>query len=231
VLFTGSKFYSGPPFSGALFLPEALAGDPGPLPKGLEAWLSAAELPTDWPQARASLSAANNPGLQLRWAAALAEIEAYHSVAPRQRGPCYHSFAGAVFEAFGPSSTIEVDMPMPPVHQLVTALGAYPSVFGFIVMGPDGPLDAAQLKCLHKLLDTDLADIAPELTGCYHLGQPVKLGPTGTSERALLRVALGASLITDLKDHPDHGAAWFRRHLGGLRSKIDTLIQRRMHLQ
>src|SRR5690606_7791087 len=51
VLFTGSKFYSGPPFSGALLLPSPLADRIKREPKarpGLADFFTRAELPAAW---------------------------------------------------------------------------------------------------------------------------------------------------------------------------------------
>lgn len=224
VLFTGSKFYSGPPFSAALYLPEQLAGDPGPLPADLGDWFASADLLPGWERARASLAQPYNAGLALRWQGALSDIEAYHRIDPRERARVYHTFAGAVLEAFGPSEIIEVDMPVPPVHRLVTGLGAYPTVFGFQVMGPDGALHADALRRLHAQLDTDHSATHPELGGRFHLGQPVALGaPTGERE-AVLRVALGAALITHLAGLDDAGAGWLRAQFAALRAKIERLI-------
>ena len=224
VLFTGSKFYSGPPFSCALVVPDSLAVDPGPLAPGLSDWFSRSDLPTPWAQARASLREPCNPGLSLRWEAALAEIEAYHQLQPRHRAGVYHTFSGAVYEAFGPSEIIEVDVPMPPVHQLVTALGAYPSVFGFTVQGPEGLLTAPQLRRLHAMLDTDLGAQASVLGGAYHLGQPVALGPPDDDGPAILRVALGARLASEHAESPDAGAAFFRRTMHAVRAKLEALV-------
>lgn len=219
VLFTGSKFYSGPPFSCALFLPERLAADPGPLAPSLSDWFSRAELPVAWTEARASLREPGNPGLLLRWEAALHEIERYHALPPRHRAGVYHTFSGAIYEVFGPSQVIEVDVPRPPVHQLVTALGAYPSVFGFWVHGPDGPLAAPALKRLHALMDTEDDGRA------FHLGQPVSLGPPSDDRPALLRVALGARLASELADTPDAGAAFFRETMRAIRARVEHLVE------
>lgn len=227
VLFTGSKFYSGPPFSGGLVLP--FTEDPGPLPRGVGGWFSRADLPRTWTVARASLDAPHNPGLVLRWVAALAELEAYHAIEPRLRGRIYHTFAGAVLESFGPSTLMEVDVPMPPVHRLVTALGAYPSVFGFRVFDGAEPLDAEALRRLHALIDTDLGHVDPALAERFHLGQPVSLGPPRPNAPAVLRVALGARLVTDLAHSPDAGAAWLRERLGALVRKVEILVRSGMH--
>lgn len=225
VLFTGSKFYSGPPFSSALVLPGSLAGDPGPLPASLGSWFSADGLPRSWEQARASLPERTNVGLALRWEAALAEIERYHGIAPRHRAGVYHTFAGAVHEVFGPSEVLEVDVPMPPVHQLVTALGAFPSVFSFRVRGPDGYLEKPALTKLHALLDTDLSERDPRLGGRYHLGQPVALGPPEETASTVLRVALGARMVSDLAPTSDSGASWLRAQLRALREKAEYIVQ------
>ena len=224
VLITGSKFYSGPPFSSALVLPESLAADPGPLPESLSDWFSRDGFPRSWKLARASLREPVNPGLALRWEAALAEIERYHDVPPRHRAGVYHTFAGAVYEVFGPSEIMEIDVPTPPVHQLVTALGAFPSVFCFRVRGDHGYLGKPALARLHALLDTDRGDEHPALAGRFHLGQPVALGPPDKTESAVLRVALGASLVCDLGATPDSGGAWLRQMLWALRRKIEHVL-------
>lgn len=224
VLFTGSKFYSGPPFSGVIFVPSGLSTDPGPLPVGLSDWISRADLPSRWPRARASLRVESNPGLYLRWVAAMAEIEAYHAIPIQLRGRVYHVFAGGVYETFGPSKSIEIDAPMPPVHELVTSLGAYPSVFGFRVHDDSGPLNAKRLDALHTLLDSNLSQTDPTLSAQYHLGRPVSLGPPTADSPALLRVAMGGRLVTDLNCHPDAGARWLRPRLLGVREKIEALL-------
>jgi hypothetical protein len=228
VLFTGSKFYSGPPFSSALLLPESLASDPGPLPESLSDWFSRDGLPRSWVLARASLREPVNLGLALRWEAALAEIERYHDVLPRHRAGAYHTFAGAVHEVFGPSKVFEVEVPLPPVHQLVTALGAFPSVFCFRIRGPGGYFEKPALSRLHALLDTDGGDMGSPLAGRFHLGQPVALGPPEDTESTVLRVALGARLVNDLAATPDSGASWLREKLRELRTKAEYLIDEGM---
>jgi hypothetical protein len=206
-------------------LPESLASDPGPLPESLSDWFSRDGLPRSWVLARASLREPVNLGLALRWEAALAEIERYHGVLPRHRAGAYHTFAGAVHEVFGPSKVFEVEVPLPPVHQLVTALGAFPSVFCFRVRGPGGYFEKPALSRLHALLDTDGGDMGSPLAGRFHLGQPVALGPPEDTESTVLRVALGARLVNDLAATPDSGASWLREKLRELRTKAEYLIE------
>ena len=83
VMITGSKFFTGPPFCGALLLPARLATrlqGPGWLPKGLADYGGSA----DWPPGVVAFGAATpvaddmvNLGMLLRWQAALAEMAAF----------------------------------------------------------------------------------------------------------------------------------------------------------
>jgi len=231
VLWTGSKFYSGPPFSSALFVPTRFEADPGALPEGLSLWLAAYDLPREWAQARASLRVQANPGLLLRWVGGLEETEAYHAIPEDRRGRVYHTFAGAVLESFGPSHRVLLDMPRPPVHRLATGLGAYPSVFGFRVRDDLGWLDADALKRVHALLDTDLSELEPALGGRFHVGQPVSLGPPDQGVEAVLRVALGSRLVTELATSSDSGAAWLRAQLERVRRKVEAIVERGLHTE
>ena len=76
----------------------------------------------------------------------------------------------------------------------------------------------------HALLDTDLSHESPRLAGCYHLGQPVSLGPPRDDRRAYLRVALGSSMVTEFARQPDAGGAWMREQLASVRTKIEMLV-------
>ena len=224
VLFTGSKFYSGPPFSGALFVPAAWNGDPGPLPEGLVEWLAVADLPAAWTNARAHLTVAANPGLIARWEAALAEIEAYHAIGPDRRSVVYHAFAAAFMEVFGPAEAVDLDVPVPPVHQLASGLGAFPSVLSIRVRDADGWLGADRLRVLHAELDSPVAGEHPALGRRFHLGQPVALGPPREAPVAVLRIALGARLVRHHALSPDGGGEWFRRCAADLLTKIEHLV-------
>src|SRR5262249_21329550 len=83
VMITGSKFYGGPPFAGALLVPSRFKPERrglAQLPAGFRAYFSAAEMPPTWPEIRQALRAEPNVGLLLRWSAALAEMKAYYDV-------------------------------------------------------------------------------------------------------------------------------------------------------
>ena len=89
-LITGSKFFTGPPFSGALLVPSALAPGismrPADIAPGLLEYTSRSDWPRSWPSLRSRFPIRANFGQWLRWEAALEEIRAYYA--------CRTNFAG-----------------------------------------------------------------------------------------------------------------------------------------
>ena len=83
VIVTGSKFFTGPPFSGALLVPSALAYDfdaAADIAPGLLEYTSRSDWPKNWPGLRSRFPVRANFGQWLRWEAALEEISAYYRV-------------------------------------------------------------------------------------------------------------------------------------------------------
>ena len=218
VLVTGSKFYQGPPFSGALLIPPALnaalsaatnnvdnAADDASseavrLPAFMGEYFGSADLPAELTAWRAQLPARANRGSAVRWLGALAEMEAYHNVGTEaSRGAAADAWLAAVVER-------------------VAAAGGAAEVFeanGSIVNvqvrrgGPDGPLlSTGDLKLLHRWLTLDLREA---LCGAVDLdesdlafaGTPVYIGqPVEVAEKfGVVRIALGAADVRALLDH------------------------------
>ncbi len=70
VLMTGSKFFTGPPFSGALLVPSALAQGfeaAGDIAPGLLEYSSRSDWPQNWPGLRSRFPVRANFGQWLRW--------------------------------------------------------------------------------------------------------------------------------------------------------------------
>ena len=241
VMFTGSKFYGGPPFSGALLVPPGFhPRNRGlrKLPDGFNAYFSAAEMPENWAEVTCALPAEPNLGVMLRWSAALAEIEAYYDAPAESRLRVLRFFEAEVPQILGGSSVIRMLPIFPPVYDDTSQrlLESKTTVFGFWVTPPgtQQPLSKAALQQLHADLATDLAtthlDLDPTLLSReYHIGQPVDLGPAG----CILRIALGGELITRVAtdrsfgESLDQRLAWLRRQLFGLREKIECLAMLR----
>ena len=241
VIFTGSKFYGGPPFSGALLVPPKFRPASrrlGRLPDGFGAYFTAAEMPETWPEIRRSLPAEPNIGALLRWSAAIAEIEAYYDVPAESRLRVLRFFEAEVPQILGGSSAIRMLPVFPPVYDDTAQrlLESKTTVFGFWVTPPGArqSLGKTDLKQMHAELTTDLSRThggmdREIMSQEYHLGQPVELGPAG----CVLRVALGGELISrvamdkSIGESIDERLAWLRGQLFGLRRKIECLAQLR----
>ncbi len=210
VLFTGSKFYGGPPFSGALLVPKRLAESAihlPPIPREFGAYFSAWELPASWRSFARQLHQSYNLGLLLRWAAAEHAFERYYAVSGSARFAILRLFEDFVPRAVSASAWLELDFVEP--ARLPDAserlLESKTTVFPFRVRtqaGAETFLRKADLRRVAFLLNRDVSSMAPDaseaerqlLRSSYHIGQPVFDG-TGT-QPAVLRLALGAAVVT-----------------------------------
>ena len=220
VLITGSKFFTGPPFAGAVLMPPAVAARLRQcrLPAGLDAYFGRDELP-DCVAAQA-LPAVGNYGLALRWHAALAEIEALLAVPPGRREEILSRFSAVVRAEVAANPALRL-LAAPAVERGNEAWERCPSIFSFSMAAPGGagqPLDPDEARCIYRWLNADLSDALPGLAAgeaalarlICHIGQPVKLpaGPGGTM--GVLRVSAGARLISG---EPSHQALGQERRL------------------
>jgi hypothetical protein len=239
VVFTGSKFYGGPPFSGALLVPRSYQPanrQLNCLPAGFGDYFSAVEMPETWPEIRRSLPAEPNVGAMLRWSSALAEIEAYYNVPSDARLRVMRYFESTAPQILNESDTIRMLPVFPPVYDDTSErlLESKTTVFGFWVTPPGAtrPLGKSDLKQMHIELTSNVAEKygGPDqetLARTYHIGQPVDLGQAG----CVLRVALGGELITRVATDTRVGQtfedrlAWLHDQLIGLRQKIECLAR------
>jgi hypothetical protein len=225
VLVTGSKFFTGPPFAGALLMPASIAArlerGGGTLPAGLAAYCSRAE----WPAAAIAADALPddvNPGLVMRWVAALAEMAAFGEVAPALCRRVLETFGARIRAAIDANRDLMLHPVPPPTRQDPLGWDALTTIFSFSVRGRDGkPLDVEALRAIHRGLNRALSPhLADDDTitavdralaeKCCHIGQPVVLAsatdtPTG-HEIGVLRIAAGARLVSGVWNDPALGA-------------------------
>lgn len=245
VIFTGSKFYGGPPFSGALLVPPALR----PVTQSIQAspilkeWTTAlgdylmpADLPSSWTGMRTFLPGWVNHGSLLRWAGAIAEIEAYHAVPETIRADIFQAFRQAVPKLLGDFESIEL-LPGFRVNDddddttSPEPLDTVATVFPFRVRGREHRLTGPGLKQLHRRLnDSSQWRSTPSFwdndRSAFHLGQPV----TFRDGSAALRVALGGELVVRLATDETLGRSldarldWLARQLIRLGGRIDQWV-------
>jgi hypothetical protein len=208
VLITGSKFFGGPAFSGALLLPAALSR---PLVKksvkiapGLLDYTSRSDWPKTYKPPRGRLESRANLGQWLRWEAALDEMAAYYAVPDAFRVQAIKALGEGIEDLIKLSSWLH------PAGRLAEAVAdadeefAEATIFPFTVRGPDGPLGAEKCRLLYRALRNDMSglignSIADREVAARHclLGQPVRIERDGYEPIAVLRLCIGARLITD----------------------------------
>ena len=217
VQITGSKFFTGPPFSGALLAPAAVAArlENSPVPAGLALYSGRPE----WPCAQQGLDSllpVGNHGLILRWQAALAEMHAFADVPASRRRAVLHRFVGHVDRCIAATAGLVVVSHQAPGENLVD-WDATDTIRCFAIRrmaiatnGQTPPeladeyLDLALARKIYVWLNADLwpalEDVASAteqavLRRRCHVGQPVAVAISGRPAAAL-RVSAGARLVS-----------------------------------
>lgn len=206
VLVTGSKFFTGPAFSGALLVPGSQADAIDTIaaaPRGLGSYTTRYDWPRRWHGLREALPAEANHGQWLRWEATLEEMDAYFAVPQAFRHGVLKQFAAQVPRLIGAARNLQL---------LAEQCGAsdpqlsdemrHRTIFSFVPQrqGVALPLErAASLyralgRDLSGLLSCDAADPARRiLARTCQIGQPVALRHR---PGAALRICASARLVS-----------------------------------
>ncbi|KAK3241607.1 hypothetical protein CYMTET_48644 [Cymbomonas tetramitiformis] len=197
ITITGSKAWSGPPFSGAVLLPPALMSRLRNVPEAdlwipdmLAHYFTQDDFPTSLPACRARLPRLQNRGLALRWLAAIGEFEAYLAAG----GDSDDARAIVAQWSAEVSARIERD------HPQISVFEVNDSIINITVASSEGaPMAVSALRKVYALLTEDVSaalsaagvslsaeqeDIAQRT--CL-IGQPVKI----CDEFGIIRLALG----------------------------------------
>lgn len=225
VALTGSKFLTGPTFSGALLIPAPTAQRLRrlPLPPALQAYSARADWPQHWVAAQA-LDHVANFGLLLRWEAALHELAAFRAVPEAKVIQFLKAFASAVENKLRGNPLLEL-LPRPELDRrpliAATSWDHIPTIFPFLMFHPESagkklPLSREQTQHVYQLLQADLsnrqdlgvtqadADIAK--LRCQ-LGQPVACANRDGIPVSALRVCASARLVVEATANNGENAA------------------------
>ncbi len=208
VLITGSKFFTGPPFSGALLVPKNISDRIAirdSLPDGLFDYADRSDLPCRWSSARCDLDLEPNFGQWLRWEAALLEMRDYFALPQSYRQEVIAGVSegiGRLFASFG-------DL-MPYSPRKMAAAGdeefSEPTIFPFLIERRGVNLDFAEMTGLYHALNRD---VSKELRACVHggadpiasrlchIGQPARVVLPGGNSTAALRIAVGSRTLVE----------------------------------
>jgi hypothetical protein len=242
VLVTGSKFFTGPPFSGALLVPAGLAQTFDTMPEiasGLRDYFSRSDWPKNWPTLRSRFPVRFNFGQWLRWEAALEEIRAYYDVPDEFRRSALTAFGDGVKKIIESSPSLRLLL----AQQRNEACGgddeelAQTTIFPFLIRRDDRVFSLHDCRKIYRAL----ADAAPNTdaageggreaeiaTRICLVGQPVALGDVERHPIAALRICAGARLVTEARSADEKTAQEnLQRELGRVSAvvaKIEWLL-------
>jgi hypothetical protein len=239
VLMTGSKFFGGPAFSGALLLPSALARSLG-RGEGIAAGLADYASRSDWPKAlaawRSAFESRPNIGQWLRWEAALSEITAYYRLPAAFRKLALRELGATI------ASLIALS---PSLGLVASALKssdqdeefAHVTIFPFTLRRDGRLLSVTECRLLHRAMtrgcgDRLAANPAEQAVAAQRclLGQPVRVERQDERSTAALRLCLGARLVADIWSPEQHVAHQnLMREIdrvAGIIAKIELLLTR-----
>lgn len=202
VAITGSKFFGGPAFSGALLLPPRIVARirQSTLPPGLADYSSR----LDWPsglRAKLQLRWANeaNLGLGLRWIAGLEEMERFFALPEDIRSAALAAFESEVRKRAASARTLcEISGDSNSLRE------GPDSILPFAMAHRDGaPYSFAETAAIHARLRLPCRRLSaddPVLPQIFHLGQPVAVG-----SKTALRICASAPMISEIAERVRKG--------------------------
>lgn len=212
VLITGSKFYTGPPFSGAVVLPlqaklelENYLSSSNSGIVGLRDYLTKCDIPLTMPEMKRFISDGRleasewyNPGLLLRWHCALPIMEAYRKLDAQLVLQFTQYWIDHVKTTLKEHENYLKIVEVTEGIDDDIILGNSNTIISVAVYKSDKTfLNADELKEFHSKMTQSLSidnDINKYCEYEIMLGQPVKLADSGFG---VVRIALGADMVVD----------------------------------
>jgi hypothetical protein len=242
VIVTGSKFFTGPPFSGALLIPQRLSNTLGAVTEvadGFRDYGSRSDWPMSWTALRSRFPIRANFGQWLRWEAALDEIRAYYSVPGEFRRLALTTFGNGVERIIASSPSLRL---LPPQQRLEHGSVddeelAQTTIFPFVIRRDGRVLSLDDCRKIHRALASDAREAAAANGhGCdveiaakiCLVGQPVALARRERHPVAALRICAGGRLVTETwSSSEDTARDNLKRELdrvGAIVAKIEWLV-------
>jgi hypothetical protein len=241
VLITGSKFFTGPPFSGALLVPASISARMkavATLPPGLGDYTSRSDWPRGWQGLRAGLAERSNLGQLLRWIAALEEMRAYFAVPDSYRRAALAQFAEVVAGLIAGEAHLEL-LPDDGTRHADDGEMAVRTIFPFRLRRAGHLLTFEECTALYRALNEDVSSALPPSASSAqrrlaaqlcHIGQPVALADPVEGDTAALRISAGARVVSETWCDAGEAAAHanLQREFEQVRlilAKIDLLLR------
>ncbi len=230
VLITGSKFFGGPAFSGALLVPKGFSRSfdriEGIAP-GFFDYAGRCDWPMAWTALRSRFERRPNFGQWLRWEAALAEIGSYYAVPGAFRVRALAELAAGIASMIALSPSLQ---PVPMATEKTAGDDeefAHATIFPFMLLRDGEPVSMAETGAVHRALRRDMNEISGSAADREVavqrslIGQPVRLERQDDAPQAVLRLCVGARLVTEAWS-PDMAQA--RRNVQHLLDRIAHVL-------
>jgi hypothetical protein len=216
VIITGSKFFTGPPLSGAVLVSrktvERVVASNRQFSGGVNAYCARFDFPATLRGVLANPSSDFNLGSYMRWVAALAEIKRYFRVPSNWRIQGLDQFSQEIRQLFRSHEAVQLQNEATrETAEAITGkeFAGRQMIFPFFLVRRRATgievCDAAEARTIYELLNQDCsarftASNARDyrlLAQRCHIGQPVKaVHPSGVST-AVVRLSMGARIISE----------------------------------
>ena len=212
VSITGSKYFTGPPYSGALILPAKVSKSIGAakktLPNGLTKYYNHSDWPTSWFCSR-NLSDGFNYGSYMRWKAAIVEMDRYYKTPILYRNMGIEMFCNFVEDSIKEATFLQAlcsdETNVNRYDNEKFGIRNIRTIFPFFILKNEEVLSIEHVKKLYVLLNSDISDhfkdspleiIRLAAQKC-HIGQAVNVKYDNEKQSAVLRISLGARVISE----------------------------------
>jgi len=194
---TGSKFISGPSFSGALLIPSSISKELRACARvgKLQEYSARADWPVGWSSSK-SLYKKPNFGLLLRWEGAIKELRAFHSLSNIVTMHFLQNFADAIKQHMKDNPIFEL-LPVPELQRFDNVQGwdNIQTIFPFLLTRPAGEKGKALLNS-EEMVQVYHA-LQEESNGLVQLAQPVDCGRRGVITVSALRLCVSSRLVVE----------------------------------
>lgn len=239
VTITGSKYFTGPPYSGALIIPKKVSEieelKKEMLPKGLSNYYNYSDWPDLWSCSKGFPNEFNY-GTSMRWNAAIAEMKRYFETPILYRNLGIEMFCNFVEESIKESPFLEQlfdeEFQINPGNSESIGLRNIRTIYPFFIKNGNDVFDEEQVKKIYLLLNSDISkyfensplEIQRLATQKCHIGQAVKVLHKSNKPSAILRISLGARVISD--SWKDRDVSIFFSNIEEQMNQISVIIKK-----
>ena len=239
VTITGSKYFTGPPYSGALIVPknvsQTIQDVTIKIPKGLTNYYNRTDWPIAW-HCSSDLSEGFNYGSNMRWNAAIVEMDRYYKTPVLYRNMGIEMFCNFIEDSIKEATFLQ------PIYGDETKTKSFDStefgirnirtIFPFFILKNGEALSDAQVKKLYTLLNSDLStnfegsplEIIRLAAQKCHIGQAVSVKYGTDFQSAVLRLSLGARVLSESWVNRD--ISLFFRNIESQMNQITVIIKK-----